>query len=107
METASAQLCSPCQKDKTALIPALVNYQVTLGSLLSCTLDHGVLLAGTLEAGRRPGDGPAVGAWYGRLNVPLQEVEQRIPPGVGEVVVGRAFKSLSRERSVPLKHCCK
>ena len=58
------------------------------GSLLSCALHHGVLLAGVLKAGRRPGDGPAVRARHRGLDVPLQEVEQRVPPSVGEVVVG-------------------
>lgn len=69
------------------------------GSLLPCALHHGVLLAGVLKAGGRPGDGPAVRAWHRRLDVLLHEVEQWIPPGVGEVVVGRAFQSLSREKS--------
>lgn len=66
-------------------------------SLLSCALYHGVLLAGVLKAGWRPSDGPAVRTWHRGLDVPLQEVEQRVPPGVGEVVVGRAFQSLSRK----------
>ncbi len=57
-------------------------------SLLSCALDLGVFLAGVLKAGRRPGDGPTVGARHRGLDIPLQEVEQWVPPGVGEVVVG-------------------
>ena len=63
-------------------------------SLLPGALDHGVLFAGVLEAGRRPAKGPAVGAGDGRLDVPLQEVENRVPPGVCEVVVGGALQSL-------------
>lgn len=70
---------------------------IRVTSLLSCALYHGVLLAGVLKAGRGPGDGPAVRAWHRGLDVPLQEVEQGVPPGVGEVVVGRAFQSLSRK----------
>ena len=56
-------------------------------SLLSRALHHGVLLAGVLKAGGRPGDGPTVRARHRGLDVPLQEVEQWVPPGVGEVVV--------------------
>ena len=67
-------------------------------SLLSGTLYHGVLLAGALKAGGRPGDGPAVRARQRGLDVPLQEVERRVPPGVGEVVVGQTFHILSREK---------
>lgn len=66
-------------------------------SLLSCALNHWVLLAGALQAGRRPGDGPTVRAWHRGLHIPLHEVKQRVPPGVGEVVVRRAFQSLSRK----------
>lgn len=66
-------------------------------SLLPWALYHGVILAGVLKAGRRPGEGPAVRAGHRGLDVPLHEVEQRVPPGVGEVVVGRAFQSLSRK----------
>lgn len=56
--------------------------------LSSRALHHGVLLAGVLKAGGGPGDRPAVRAWHRGLDVPLHEVEQRVPPGVGEVVVG-------------------
>lgn len=59
-----------------------------VGSLLPCALHHGVLLAWILKAGGRPGDGPTVRAGHRGLDVPLQEVEQRVPPGVGEVVIG-------------------
>ena len=63
-------------------------------SLLSCTLYHGVLLAGVLEAGGRPGNWPAVGARHRRLHIPFQEVKDRVPPGVCEVVVGGALQRL-------------
>lgn len=66
-------------------------------SLFPCALNHGILLAGVLKAGRWPGDWPAVGAWHSSLNIPLQEVKQWVPPGVGEVVVGGTFQSLSRK----------
>lgn len=78
----------------------MLGYRGHVVSLLSGTLYHGVLLAGVLKAGRRPGDGPAVRARHRGLDVPLQEVEQRVPPGVGEVVVGRALQSLSRRKKV-------
>lgn len=68
-----------------------------LWSLFSSALHHGVRLAGVLEAGRGPGPWPAVGARHRRLDVPLEEVEQRVPPGVGEVVIGRALQGLSRQ----------
>lgn len=67
---------------------------IRVHSLLSCALYHGVLLTGVLKTGRRPGDGPAVWARHRGLDVLLQEVEQRVPPGVSEVVVGWAFQSL-------------
>lgn len=57
-------------------------------SFLPRALYHGILLTGVLKAGRRPGDGPAVRAWHRRLDVPLQEIEQWVPPGLSEVVVG-------------------
>lgn len=66
-------------------------------SLLPGALDHRVALAGVLEAGRGPVEGPAVGAGHRRLDVPLQEVEDGVPPGVREVVVGRALQSLMVE----------
>lgn len=78
-----------------SLCYCLADSALKVASLLSCALYHGVLLAGVLKAGGRPGDGPAVGAWDRSLDVPLHEVEQWVPPGVGEVVVGRAFQSLS------------
>lgn len=80
-----------------------VDRDVGVGSLLSRAVDHGVLLAGALKAGRRPADGPIVRARHRGLDVPLHEVEQWIPPGVGEVVVRRAFQSLSRTYKLPFK----
>lgn len=63
--------------------------------LLSQALHCAVLLTGVLKAGRGPGDWPAEGAGHLGLHVPLKEVEHGVPPGVGEVVVGRAPQGLS------------
>lgn len=64
--------------------------------LLSCALYHGVLLTGILQAGRRPGYGPTVWTRHCGLDVPLQEVKEWVPPGVGEVVIGWALQGLKR-----------
>lgn len=71
-------------------------------SLLSCALHHRVRLAGALQAAGRPSDGPRVGALHRRLDVPLEQGEHRVPPSVGQVVVGRALQGLSRREPLEL-----
>lgn len=58
-----------------------------MSSLFSPALHHGVFLTGVLQAGRRPRDWPAERAGHLGLDVPLEQVKHRVPPGVSEVVV--------------------